>query len=289
MKTLPQSLILFLVWSFALFSAKPATPGEQSMDAAIQAVQQAPDPSAAIAAYANGFAIDRNNPRLYDAYVSRMVDLGLPEMAYHQAQTLTTLQSNNGLAWGVVAYVDARRTQMPEAIAAINLAGQFAPDNTFVQHTAGELVAWYDLKADKTKIPDNTKDGLGKVRTLIDKRPAFTEAYAAAQKAYQSQASNASQPGSAQPGAVQVPPEQVPAATAVPTAPQAPAATQVPAAPQAQTDLAPPPVYTAPLVPPAYPYYADYPLYPDYSGIYLDWGPSYCYGWGLGWVAPAPW
>ena len=82
-----------------------------------------------------------------------MVDFGLPEMAYYQAQTLTTLQVNNGLAWGVVAYVDARRAQMAEAIYAINLAGQFAPDNKFVQHTAGELVAWYDLKADKATIP----------------------------------------------------------------------------------------------------------------------------------------
>src|SRR5260370_6625205 len=251
MKALPQSLILFLLWSFTLCSAKSAVVAEPTMDAAIQAVQQASDPSAGKPAYANGFAIDRNNPRLYDAYVSRRVDLGLPEMAYHQAQTLTTLQSNNGLAGGVVAYVDARHSQMPEAIAAINLAGQFAPDNNFVQHTAGELVAWYDLKADKTKIPDNTKEGLAKVRTLIDKRPAFTEAYAAAQKAYQSQSTNASQPGSAQPGAVQLPPEQVPPAAPVPNAPQAPAATQVPLAPQAHADLAPPPAYTAPLVPPA--------------------------------------
>src|SRR5258708_21372566 len=106
MKALPQSLILFLLSSFTLGSAKSAVVAEPTMDAAIQAVQQASDPSAAIAAYANGFAIDRNNPRLYDAYVSRMVDLGLPEMAYHHAQTLTTLQSNNASTWAVVAYVD---------------------------------------------------------------------------------------------------------------------------------------------------------------------------------------
>src|SRR5579859_2783921 len=235
MKTFPRYLVLPLLISFVVCAQASAPAADQTMDAAIQAVQQAPDPSAAIAAYANGFAIDRNNPRLYDAFVSRMVDLGLPEMAFHQAQTLTTLQSNNGLAWGVVAYVDARRAQMPEAVAAINLAGQFAPDNTFVQHTTGELVAWYDLKADKTKIPDNTKDGLAKVRALLEKRPAFTEAYTTAQKAYQSQASEA-------PGAGQVAPGQVPSGTAV--LPQAPAASQPTVPPQAQADLAPPPVYT---------------------------------------------
>ncbi|HZR17367.1 MAG TPA: hypothetical protein VFE51_08570, partial [Verrucomicrobiae bacterium] len=152
---------------------------ETSIDSAIQAIQQAQDPSAAIGAYANGFAVDRNNSRLYDAYVSRMVELGLPEMAYHQAQTLTTLQSENGLGWGVIAYVDARRGQMTDAVSAINLAGQFAPNNQFVQHTAGELLAWYDFKADQTKVSQSAKDGLTKVRNLLERNPAFTQAYSA--------------------------------------------------------------------------------------------------------------
>ena len=110
------------------------------MPAAIQAIEQAPDPSATVAAYVNGAAVDRSDPKLSEAYVVRMVDLGLPELAFHQAQTLTTLESNNGLAWGVIAYVEARRGNLPEAISAINLAGQFAPDNPLVQRTAGEII-----------------------------------------------------------------------------------------------------------------------------------------------------
>ena len=43
---------------------------------------------------------------------------------------------------------------MPEAISAINLAGQFAPDNPFVQRTAGEIIAWYD--ADPARYGDNS-------------------------------------------------------------------------------------------------------------------------------------
>ena len=279
MKT-AQRVLLVLVVTAALAVAQVA-PGDQSISAAIQAVQQAPDPSAAIAAFANGFAADRNSPQLYDAYVSRMVELGLPEMAYHQAQTLTALQANNGLAWGVVAYVDARRGQMPEAISAVNLAGQFTPNNTFVQHTAGELVAWYDLKADKSTVAQNAKDGLEKLRGLLDKRPAFSEAYNTARKAYVSQTDTGSATAPAQGGPVIL---------------NAPPVAQ-PGSPQAQADqsyqsdqsapLVPPEApayYTAPLVPPDY---SAYP--PDYSGVYLDWGPSYCYGWGPGWVAPAPW
>jgi hypothetical protein len=255
---LAKIAICFLVWGCGLASARGAA------DAALQAIQQAPDPSSAVAAYANGFAIDRNNPKLYEAYVARMVDLGLPEMAYHQAQTLTTLQANNGLAWGVVAYVDARRAQMPEAVSAINLAGQFAPDDKFVQHTAGELLAWYDLKADKAKIPDNSRDGLTKVRSLLGKRAAFTEAYSTVQKAYQTQASGTSQPALAVPtqavpapaGPVQVAPDEL--APAVPdTSPMAPQA-QPP--PSAQADQVAPLGYAAPVAASAY--------YQDYSGLY---------------------
>lgn len=258
---------------------------------AIQAIQQAPDPSAVVTAYANGIALDRNDPKLYEAYVTRMVDLGLPELAYHQAQTLTTMQSNNGVAWGVVAYVDARRGEMPEAISAINLAAQFAPENRFVAHTAGELVAWYDIKADKTTLPDNAKDGLAKIRGLLGKQSAYTEAYDTAHKAYQAQAAPEPPPAQIAPSQVapgQAPPPQVgpgqyAPAPQIPYAPQVPAAPVAPLAPQAalQSDQIVPLGYAAPASAPAY--------YPDYYDSYYGWAPDFCYDWGPGWVAPTPW
>src|SRR5262249_41928172 len=127
---------------------------------AVQAIEQATDPSAAVTAFANGLAADRNNPRVYSAYVSRMVEFGLPAMPYHQAHTLTRLQSNSGLGWGVLAYVDARRGNMEEAVSSIVLASQFAPDHAFVQRTAGEIYAWYDTKGSGATLPDNSKAGL---------------------------------------------------------------------------------------------------------------------------------
>ena len=165
MKNWSKVIPVFLgMWGWGLATA-PGLPAATTVDAgAIQAIQQAADPSAAVAAFANGFAVDRNNPKLYGAYITRMVDLGLPELAYHQAEVLTTLEANNGLAWGVVGYVHARRGDMPDAISAIVLAGQAAPDSQFVQRTAGEIVAWYDLKADKSQIPDNAKSGLAAIR-----------------------------------------------------------------------------------------------------------------------------
>src|SRR6266436_1575968 len=189
MKTWPKILVTIAMGGCLLAGGTPlfATTADDAAAGAIQAIQQASDPSAAIAAYANGIATDRNNPKIYEAYISKMVELGLPEMAFHQAESLTGMESNNGLAWGVVAYVDARRGQMTEAVSAVVLSGQFAPDNPFVQRTAGELTAWYDLKADKTTLSDSTKDAMTKLRASLNKRTAFTDAYTTATKAYQGQ------------------------------------------------------------------------------------------------------
>jgi hypothetical protein len=182
-------LVVFWIWSCVLAMAWGEATPSRELAAAIQAIEQAPDPSATVAAYANGAAVDRNDPKLSQAYLTRMVDFGLPELAFHQAQTLTTLESDNGLAWGVIAYVEARRGNMAEAISAINLAGQFAPENPLVERTAGELMAWYDVKADKATLSENARLGLARIRGLLEKRPEFANAYETAKKAYKTQAS----------------------------------------------------------------------------------------------------
>ena len=194
MKTWPKIRMVFWISAGALTAAEAVPAVRPEVADAIQAIKQATDPSEVVTAYANGFAIGRNEPKLYDAYVARMVDLGLPELAYHQAQTLTTLQSNNGLAWGVGAYGDARRGQMPEALSDIILAGQFAPGNKFVQRTAGEIIAWHDLKADQSQVAPETREAVARLHSLLDKEVAFSSAYDTAKKAYQSQASASQSP-----------------------------------------------------------------------------------------------
>ncbi|MDB6124871.1 MAG: hypothetical protein JWQ71_3864 [Pedosphaera sp.] len=242
-----------------LLSTWAEPPRPTSEEAAIQAIQQAPDPSAVVAAYGNGIAINRNDPKLHAAYVNRMVDLGLPELAYHQAELLTTLDPSNGLAYGVVAYVNARRGQMVDAISAINVAAPLVPDNRFIQRTAGEILAWYDLKADKTTIPNMAKDGLARVRDTVGQSIAFTQAYDTATKAYQAQASSViqEQPTGIAPAQTQVQPQS---STTVTTDAYAGSAMEAPLTPS--------------------PYSSSY--YPNY---YSD----YAYDWGPGWVQPAPW
>ena len=111
--------LVWMAWPAAPAQAQSgsATPPANKVAAAptgdaspyIQAIEQASDPSALVAAYAAGYAADRTNLKLHDAYVSRMVQFGVPEMAYHQAQLVAGLDPRNGLAQGVLAYVDAKR------------------------------------------------------------------------------------------------------------------------------------------------------------------------------------
>jgi hypothetical protein len=112
---------------------------------------------------------------LLDAFVNRMVAFDLPEVAYQQAQTLISMDPNNGQAWAVVAYGSVRRGQMNEALADLVQAASREPDNTFVQSTAGQLLAWYDKY--QPAVSDSLKNSLEQVRRNMAGEKAYADAY----------------------------------------------------------------------------------------------------------------
>src|SRR5690349_6507421 len=111
LSTLFSALILSL--SAAPLAAQPATQPTTTTDSRLapylQAIDQAPDPSSAIAAYARAFAVAPDNTRVQNALLRRMVDLRIPEMADAQAQEPIKREPGNGLAWAVNAYMNAMR------------------------------------------------------------------------------------------------------------------------------------------------------------------------------------
>src|SRR6185369_5650590 len=82
----------------------------------IQPIANAPDPSAAIDAYARAVAAGGDRVALEDAFVRRMVDFGVPEMAASQAADLNRSAPENGLAWAVTSYVESRKGNFNSAI-----------------------------------------------------------------------------------------------------------------------------------------------------------------------------
>src|SRR5215467_2155921 len=90
----------------------PATaPATQPSPPAIEAINQATDPSSAVEAYARGIAAKPGDVELQQAYVHHMVDLGAPELADAQAHNLVQHKAADALTMGVAAYMDASRGQ----------------------------------------------------------------------------------------------------------------------------------------------------------------------------------
>jgi hypothetical protein len=248
---------------------QPAAPAEQPADqgALLNSIRQAPDPSAAINAYAKAQATAPDDLAVERAYVERMVSFGLPEMAETQAQDITRRDPNHGLAWAVVAYMNAKRKQTAAALTAITVAVKRAPDDAFVLRSAGELVAWYDTRADKAQIPESVKQWTEAMRSDLAQREAYADAYKQARESYQrlaADADKAPEPRAEQGAGPAVVPEQGGAAYG--------GQTLVPSG-----GAYPTPAYTDPYAYVAYPGYAYYPAYWYPSAIYSDlwWWPSF--------------
>ncbi len=192
-------LLASAVTAAAGWAALPATAGDyqdQSAEVmsaaesgpvveAIDAIRDANEPSEVVQAYARGAAVDPDNIELAAAYLRRMVEFHVPEMAAAQAERLVRRDPNNGLAWAVAADADAARGRMTAALERIVTAVQRSRDEPFVQEAAGHLLAWYDSKANRSDFPESLRRAVEDVRTDLKDGSAFKDAYREARDFYQ--------------------------------------------------------------------------------------------------------
>src|SRR5262245_10621229 len=178
-----------------------------------QSILTAADPSAAVEAYAESCHMCPDHTPVQRAYVQRMTEFALPELAESQARLLVSSGSDDGLAWGVVAYMDARRGQSPAALAEIVEAVKLLPDDEFVQRTAGQIAAWYDAQADQSQMPDSLKSALASLKADLGSRPAFTDAYRDALESFRTAPAGATSGAPSQSGYPATPSASAEAAT----------------------------------------------------------------------------
>jgi hypothetical protein len=143
----------------------------------IDAIRKAADPSAAVAAYTRALPVDRGDWAATSTYVRRMIELGVPDMAYVQARDLTRREPDNGLAWAVVADVHARQGDFVQALSEMVTAVRRLPADAFVQRVAAQLFAWYDTQADQSLVSADLKKSLDATRQELINRATFDEAY----------------------------------------------------------------------------------------------------------------
>ncbi|MDB5319328.1 MAG: hypothetical protein JWN40_959 [Phycisphaerales bacterium] len=159
-------------------------PADNRLRDAISAIERAPDPSSAIGAYAKGAAIERDGVAVEQAFVKRLAALGLPEMAETQARDLSKRRPDDGVAWAVVAYMDARNGDTAAGLQGILIANRQAGDDPFVQRTAAQLMAYYDYKADRTRIDIAMRTALEQMRNNLRGKTEYAQAYERASDAY---------------------------------------------------------------------------------------------------------
>ncbi|MGC9454663.1 MAG: hypothetical protein ACP5HU_07345 [Phycisphaerae bacterium] len=163
---------------------------EAQLAQAVADVQSAENAAEAAAAYAHGCSIDRIHVPLHRAYMHRMLELGMPQIAAHPARTLTLLKpEEEPLAWALVGYRDATQNHWADALEATMRAAEELPDNEAVLHNAGQLVAWYERSDDKPRASDRTKRAMAELRVEhLPKGGAFAAAYRDISAAYDQRA-----------------------------------------------------------------------------------------------------
>jgi hypothetical protein len=228
----------------------PATP--------LSAILSAPDPSAVVQAYSHAAATQPGNIDLEKAYIHRMVELNVPEMADLQARNLVQRDGSDGVAWAVVGYMAAARGAPAAAIENLKIAVQQSPDDPFVLRTCAQVVAWYDSQTNRSMLSRNDVSALEWIRAQGAGKPAYADAYADAQAMRRNWRNPASTQPATQPNAAAQPTSQ--------------------------------PIYdqnasaAAPIQPPLYNTYS----YPAYSDPYASYPvyPAYPYMGGAYWYSP---
>ena len=277
--------------SAAVWAADPIVPAGNppaagTMAGDIAAVAQAKTVPDAVGAFAHGLALDRTNPGLYQAYVQKLVELDMPDLAVAPAQALVSLQPDNGLALAVQAIDAAQRGDMRVAVTDAVIAGTRTPDEPFVQHAVGQVLAWYDTAPDHSVVPASIVSSLETLRPQVQGKTIFADAYKQAVQAYQDRAAAAAKLAQASSAKPDVPGTHTPTEAPLAPAPVAAAAVPVPG-PQvtnnyypAQAAASTPPavvytsptyVYTPAYYPPAY-YAPAYPGYYPYPFLGLSFG-----------------
>ncbi|MEI8197365.1 MAG: hypothetical protein WCI73_15820, partial [Phycisphaerae bacterium] len=228
----------------------------------VDAIAQTTEPSAAVQMYAAAMTAFPDNSEIARSYVRRLVEFGLPEMASAQARHLIDQNQADGLCWAVAGYMSGKRDEPTTALVEIEGAVVALPDHPFVQRTAGQLVAWYDTRANWRTMPDEVKAAVVSIKNKLARAPTYDEAYRQASAAYVQMASGTT-------GAEgKVPAAGGPATPPAKTSSVVPATT-LPAVPDGAGSGLTSPYYPSYYYP--YNYVWTTPVVPDY----YTWWPSY--------------
>jgi hypothetical protein len=158
-------------------ASSPAPTSADRLSNLIQAIATADDPRAAMRAYALATAITRDSLELQEAYMKKMLRLGMPNIAYYPAVAALRLDDDNALALAVVGYMKGRQGNMEDAfVNTLQAAVQLKTDPS-VMHNIGQLVAWFDGDPTNPRVTDATRRLLAQSRNELEKSDQYADAF----------------------------------------------------------------------------------------------------------------
>jgi len=146
----------------------------------VQSIDSATTPDAAANAYAKGCTMNRRSSRLQLAYLRKMLQLGRPDIAQFPAGELSTIDPKAGLAWGTLAYMQAKKAQYLAALTPAVKAAELEPKNEPICLDAAQLVAWYEAGKRGSVAADIVKT----MKDLPSASKEFAAAYKRAKEAF---------------------------------------------------------------------------------------------------------
>ena len=143
----------------------------------IATIRASSDPSGIVEAYSRGIAANPDSRELLQAYVGKMADLGMPELAGSQARKLLSMEPTNGVAMAIMADDLLRSGDISQALAGAAAAVEQAGDNAFVLRMAGNIIGSYDARSPRPSISPVLKKSIDDLNLRLAKKTAFTDAY----------------------------------------------------------------------------------------------------------------
>lgn len=181
-------IVTILCLSLALIlGGEPASARAESSEQALAAVERiarAETPMDVIRHFDEARDALGDQADLYEAYVRRMAELGVPELAAYRAGTLVEMRPASGVGWAVMAVGAAVRDELPEAVNAIARAADFAPDDEIVASIAGSILAWHDRHERRGELADDLAEQVETVWRALAGERAFLDAYRESAAAY---------------------------------------------------------------------------------------------------------
>lgn len=149
--------------------------------AGLDSIRTAGTASEAVSAYARALGANADPTLAQRAFITRMIELNSPELALEQAREVVQW-SNDGQSYAVMAYAEGQNDKIDTAARHVLSAVKYAPNNDFVQTTAGQIVAWYDVREDQADLSEGVRADIEQLRKICDPSRVYSRAYESAKR-----------------------------------------------------------------------------------------------------------